>query len=319
LTAVARFVFPEDAMSHKVALVCDPGIDGAFAVALALHDPDLDVRGLLATAGNISAERATKNIHILVDHLDPPRLPRLGAAPNVEYSIDGTKLHGQSGLGGTDFPCAPLHHLPPSEKLLVDIVRQHPGEVTLICLGPLTVIARAFDLNPELPSHLKRIVCIGGSYHEPGNAGPVTEFHFSCDPLAARKVLHCNAPVTLIPLDLMRKMLFSPSDLLALPSDSTPACRFLRQIVPFGIAATSNLYGIEGFHLKDVLGVVAVAQPALIQTRHMRVDIETRGELTRGMTVFDQRHWQPGKANVDVAFEVDPAEVRKYLQRILAY
>ncbi len=52
-------------MSHKVALLCDPGIDGAFAVALALHDPNLEVLGLLATAGNVSAERATKNVHIL--------------------------------------------------------------------------------------------------------------------------------------------------------------------------------------------------------------------------------------------------------------
>src|SRR6266404_1863144 len=99
-------------MSHKVALLGDPGIDGAFAVALALHDPELEVLGLLATAGNVSAERATKNIHILVDHLDPPRLPRLGAAPAVDYGTDGTKLHGPNGLGGVDFPCAPLHHLP---------------------------------------------------------------------------------------------------------------------------------------------------------------------------------------------------------------
>lgn len=306
-------------MSHKVALLCDPGIDGAFAVALALHDPELDVRGLLATAGNVSAERATKNIHILVDHLDPPRLPRLGAAPNVEYPVDGKALHGASGLGGTDFPCAPLHHLPSSEKLLVDVVRQHPGEVTLICMGPLTVVSRAIDLYPELPAQLKRVIAVGGSYHEPGNAGPVNEFHFYCDPPAARRVIHCDAPVTLIPLDLMRKVLFSPSDLLALPSDCSPSCRFLRQVIPFGIAATSNLYGIEGFHLKDVLGVVAVAAPGVIQTRHMRVDVETRGELTRGMTVFDQRPWEHAKPNVDVAFEVDAAQVRKYMTRILGF
>jgi purine nucleosidase len=306
-------------MPHKVALVCDPGIDGAFAVALALHDPEFDVRGLCASAGNVSAQRATKNVHILVDHLDPPRLPRLGAAPNVEYPIDGTRLHGPSGLGAGDFPCAPLHHLPPSEKLLVDIVRQHPHEVTVICLGPLTVVSRAFDLYPETPMLVRRIVCIGGSYHEPGNAGPVSEFHFFCDPDAARRVVLCGAPVTLIPLDAMRKVLFSPTDLLTAPADASPACRFLRQVVPYGIAATSNFYGIEGFHLKDVLGIIAVAQPSLLRTRHMRVDVETRGELTRGMTVFDQRTWEPGKPNVDVAFEVDTSEVRGYIHRVLGF
>jgi inosine-uridine nucleoside N-ribohydrolase len=306
-------------MPHKVALVCDPGIDGAFAVALALYDPNLDVCGLLATPGNVSADRATKNIHILVDHLDPPRLPRIGAAPHVEYPSDGTQLHGPSGLGATDFPCATLHHLPPSEKLLVDIVRQHPHEVTLICMGPLTVVSRAFDLYPETPRLLRRIVCIGGSYHEPGNAGPVSEFHFFCDPLAARRLLQCGAPVTLIPLDVMRKVLFSPTDLLNAPADSPAPAQFLRQIVPFGIAATSNLYGIEGFHLKDVLGVIAVAEPGALKTRHMRVDVETRGDLTRGMTVFDQRSWESPKPNCDVAFEVDTGEVRKYINRLLGF
>ncbi len=188
----------------------------------------------------------------------------------MDYGVDGTKLHGPNGLGGLDFPCAPLHHLPASEKLLADLVRQHPHELTLICLGPLTAVARAFDHCPEAPHLLRRIVCVGGTYREPGNAGPVSEFHFFCDPLAARQVLRSGAPITLIPLDLMRKMLFAPTDLLGVPANGSPACRFLRQIVPFGIAATCNLYGIEGFHLKDVLGVVAVSLPALLRTRQRR-------------------------------------------------
>ena len=303
-------------MSHKVVLVCDPGIDGAFAVALALHDPKLEVLGLLATAGNIDAEQATKNIHVLVEQLDPPRWPRLGAAPPVEYETDGKKLHGPQGLGNASFPCAPLHHLPLSEKLLAELVRQNPHEVTIVCLGPLTVVARAIDLFAELPTQVKRIVCMGGTVHEPGNAGPVSEFHFFCDPVAARKIIRCGAPVTLIPLDVMRKVLFSPTDLLGLP-DETKACRFLRQIVPFGIAATSNLYGIEGFHLKDVLGVVAVALPEALQTEQVRLDVETRGELTRGMTVLDQRQWQGEMNNVDLAKDVDGQAVRAYMESIL--
>src|SRR5439155_25991318 len=166
---------------------------------------------------------------------------------------------------------------------------------------------------------IKRIVGVGGTFHEPGNAGPVGEFHFACDPPAARQVIQCGAPIELIPLDVMRKVLFSPTDLLGVPSDGSPACRFLRQIVPYGIAATSNLYGIEGFHLKDVLGVVAVSLPAAMKMRHMRVDVETRGELTRGMTVLDQRSWVLGKPNVDMASEVDATEVRQYMKRVLGF
>src|SRR5438270_13909244 len=111
-------------MADKVILVTDPGIDGAFAVALALYDPELNVLGLAATAGNVSAEQATNNIHILIEQLDPPRWPRLGAALPVVYDMDGKRLHGPGGLGATSFPVAKLHHPHAGDKLLSDLVRQ---------------------------------------------------------------------------------------------------------------------------------------------------------------------------------------------------
>jgi inosine-uridine nucleoside N-ribohydrolase len=301
----------------KVILVADPGIDSAFALALALFDPELEVLGLAATAGNVPAEQATKNIHIIVEQLDPPRWPRLGAAPAVEYDMDGTRLHGPNGLGGAEFPCAQLHHPHPSDKLLVDLVRQYPKEVTVVALGPLTVLARAMDRDSELPALVQRLICLGGSVSEPGNAGPVSEFHFYCDPLAARQVLRSGAPLTLLPLDLMRKVLFAPTDLLELPAPESRACRFLRQLVPYGIGATARLYGIEGFHLKDVLGIVAAAVRGAVSTRPMAVDVETRGELTRGMSVVDARPEQRAKPNVDVGVGVDVGAVRAYIRRIL--
>jgi len=306
-------------MAQKVVLISDPGIDGAFAIALALFDPELEVVGMLATAGNVSAEQSTRNLRIVLDQLDPPRLPRLGAAPEVDYGIDGKKLHGPLGLGHTDFPCASLHHLPASEKLLAELVRQYPGELTVICMGPLTVLARAFDLHPDLPNQIRRIVVVGGALNEPGNAGPVSEFHFFCDPKAARRVVHCPTSVTVIPLDMMRKVLYAPTDLLGESTEYSPAYHFLRQVVPCGIAATSNLYGIEGFHLKDVLGVVAVGLPEAIEAKHMRVDVETQGELTRGMSVFDRRSWEHVTPNVSVVTEIDHKAVRQYLRRVIGY
>jgi inosine-uridine nucleoside N-ribohydrolase len=304
-------------MGSKVIFIADPGIDGAFALALAMMDKKLEVLGIAATAGNIDFERATDNIHIIVNQLDPPRWPRLGAAPDINYDIDGKNLHGANGLGNIDFPCARLHNLPTSEKLIMDLVRQYPHEISVVSMGPLTVLARAFDYYPELPTLMKRVICLGGSLHEAGNAGPVSEFHMACDPLAARHVFRSGAPLTLIPLDVMRRVLFSPRDLLDVPDDANATCRFLRQIIPFGIAATSNLYGIEGFHLKDVLGAVAVARPDLIQTRSIHVDVETRGELTRGMTVFDQRSWVQSMPNVELAHHVDSQGVRDYMFKTL--
>lgn len=304
-------------MSEKTIIVADPGIDGAFAIAMALFDPNVELQALLATPGNVSAEQATANIHILIEQLDPPRWPRLGAAPTIEYEMDGKDLHGVNGFGGVTFPCSTLHHLLPSEKVLVEVVKQHPGQVSVICMGPCTVVARAIDLFPELPAAVKRIVCMGGTKKEPGNAGPVSEFHFACDPLAARQVLRCGAPIVLIPLDVMRQVLFSPTDLLGLPSDGSKACSFLRQIVPHGISATSSVYGIEGFHLKDVLGLAAVAMPKVIETQPASVDVETRGELTRGMSVFDSRPWHNPTPNVELAMHIDSQGLRDYVKRIL--
>ena len=109
-------------------------------------------------------------------------------------------------------------------------------------------------------------------------------------------MLHCGTPVVLVPLDVTRKLVFSPTDLLDLPAPESRTCRFLRQIVPFGIRASSNLYGIEGFHLKDVLGVIAAAQPGRLTFETVYVDVELKGELTRGMSVIDARPTPAGDA-----------------------
>jgi inosine-uridine nucleoside N-ribohydrolase len=150
-----------------------------------------------------------------------------------------------------------------------------------------------------------------------GTLPAVAEFHVYCDPEGARKVLRCGAPITLVPLDVSRKVLFSPTDLLELPNPESRTSQFLRRIVPFGIGATANLYGIEGFHLKDVLGIVAVTLPGALSTRSMVVDVETRGELTRGMTVVDVRSQRTSTPNVEMAVGVDGEAVRSYIDRIL--
>lgn len=305
-------------MAQKVILLTDPGIDGAFAVALAFLDPELDVIGLAAAAGNVGADQATKNVQVLVEHLDPPRWPRLGAALPVEYEIDGVRLHGAGGLGGISFPCSQLHHAHPSDKMLSDLIRQHPKEVSVIAMGPLTVLASAFDRDPELPSLVRRIICVGGAWREPGNVSAVAEFHFYCDPPSARKVLKCGVPLTLIPLDVSCKLLFSPKELLELPAPESRTCRFLRQIIPFGIGAASNEYGIEGFCLSDVLGVAALSLPGILVTRPIIADVETRGELTRGMSVFDTRRGRPEPPNVHLAIDLDLPSVRAYIDRVLA-
>lgn len=304
-------------MPRKVVLVADPGIDTAFAIALALHDPALDVIGLIPCPGNVPAEQATANVHVLIDQLDPPRWPRTAAALAVKYETDGVALHGPGGLGGIQFPVSTKHQQPAADKAIVDLVRQHPREVSVVCLGPATTLAAAFARDPELPGLIDRVVLVGGAYRDPGNAGPVAEFHFWLDPDGARRVVRSEAHPTVIPLDVTRKLVLSPSELLELPNPESRTCRFLRQVVPFGIRASSNLYGIEGFHLKDVLGVAAVALSGSVSTEPRSMDVETKGDLTRGMSVVDDRSTPAVPPNVHLAVGAAIGEVRQWIERVL--
>ncbi len=304
-------------MPRKVILITDPGIDGAFAAALAMYDPELEVLALAGSPGNVTAAQATQNVHILVEQMDPPRWPRLGEAPPVVYETDGVKLHGPGGLGGIDFPCAQLHHTHPSDKLVTDLVRQNPREVTILVLGPATVMARALDRDPELPALIQRIIMVGGVHNESGDVSATADFHFYCDPPAARQVLHSGATITLLPLDVTRKVMFSPRDLLQLPTTESPAYKFLRRIVPYGIGASASLYGIEGFYLHDALAAAVAARPECVASHPAVVDVETRGELTRGMSVFDSRWGIPTRPNVDVVTTVDVPAVRGYILKTL--
>lgn len=305
-------------MPRKVIIVADPGIDTAFAIALALHDPNLDVVGLLPCAGNVSASRACANIQILVSQLDPLKWPRTSAAIPVEYDMDGTALHGPDGLGGINLPITERHQNLPADKVLCELAREYPREVSVICLGPATTLARAIDRDPELPGLLDRVVLIGGCWKDPGNAGPVSEFHFYLDPESARRTIKTGLHPLIVPLDITRRLILSPSELLELPKPESRTCQFLRQIIPFGIRASSHLYGIEGFHLKDVLGIAALALPGSITTEEQTVDIETRGELTRGMLVVDGRR-NALRPTAQIGTEVAVGEIRQYIDRILRH
>src|SRR5688500_6555044 len=111
-------------MSRKTLIIADPGIDGAFALSVALFDPDLEIVGLAATAGNVGPEQATRNALVVVEQLDPSRWPRIGSALPTSYDLDATNLYGPDGLGGTGYPCVELAHMPPADKLVADVVRQ---------------------------------------------------------------------------------------------------------------------------------------------------------------------------------------------------
>ena len=305
-------------MAQKVIIVADPGIDTAVAIALALNDPELEVLALAASAGNVSADRATKNVHIIVEQIDPPRWPRIGSALPVEYDGAGTDLNGSDGLGGLDFPCVQLHHSHPSDKLIADTLRQYPGEVAVLVLGPCTVLARALDRDPDLARLIQRLVIVGGAVTEPGDITPVAEFHFWCDPAAARQVLRCSAPITLLPLDVTHKLIFSPTDCGKLSAAGTRTGDFLGKLLPTLLSPTASRYGIEGAFLTDALAIVALARPVSVAANGAALDVETRGELTRGMSVVDRRWAKTARPMVDLASDIDLRVAKQYIVGILS-
>ena len=308
-------------MARKVIIDCDPGIDDAVALCIALFEPKIEVVALTAVAGNVSADQASRNVHAIVEQLDPPRLPRLGVAspPECGTNADARHIHGEDGLGNSGFEVSELHHQHPSEKMICDEVRAAANDVTLVCLGPLTNVAHAFRRDPELPASVDRLIIMGGSVSGIGNATPSAEFNIYCDPQSAREVFQSPTTKTLIPLDVTRQVNFNLDFLDSLPRDTTRAGSLLRRIVPHLFRTYHQRLGQESIHLHDAVVITALVHSELFVTEEMAGDVETSGNLTTGSTIFDRRSNQQWRNNMEVATEVDAAAVRDSIMRGLSH
>jgi len=306
-------------VARKVILDVDPGIDDALALSIALFDEALEVEAVTAVAGNVDAVRATRNVQAIIEQLDPPRLPRIGAASDPDHGLptDTTHLYGADGLGNTHFEVAELHNVHPAEKVIADVLRQSPGEVTIVALGPLTNIARALKRSPDLPDLVNQLVIMGGSVEAPGNATPAAEFNIYCDPVSAREVLRSPLTKTLVPLDITGQVVMTYDLLDQLPPDVTRVGKFLRRVLPHAYRTHHQLLGFEGIHVHDAVALMTVIEPQLFSTDVMAVDVETRGELTTGATVFDRRMPPVWRRNIDVVTNFDPDAVRSEIIRRL--
>jgi len=306
-------------MPKKVILDVDPGIDDAMALCMALFHPDLEVLAITAVGGNCSAEQATRNVQALVEQLDPPRWPRIGAAspPAHPLPVDGRYLHGNDGLGDVELQVAELRARHPSEKVISDAVRSSPNSVTIIALGPLTNLARVFQRDPELSSLVGQVIISGGTVSGAGNITPAAEFNIYCDPSAARDVFRSPSTKTLIPLDVTNRVILSYDLFNRLPDESTKVGKFLRKILPPAFRAYRQCVGLEGIHVHDSIALVAAIHPELFTFRGMAADVETTGELTSGMTVFDRRRVPAWRHNMEVAVDMHEKEVVATMIRCL--
>ncbi|MBS0208670.1 MAG: nucleoside hydrolase [Planctomycetes bacterium] len=307
-------------MRRKVILDIDPHVDGALALTVALTDPRLDVVAVTAVAGSLSAEQATRNVVALVEQLDPPRWPRIGAASEPEAAPAARLLsaqYGPDGLGGANLAVADLHHRHPAEKVITEEIRRAPDEVSLVCLGPLTNVWQALRRDTTLAAMIDRAVVGGGALAAPGNVTPAAEFNIFFDPVAARDLFHARLTKLLVPRDVTTRVPFGLDRLDQLPDLTTNLGRVLRNLLPVAFRAYRQDQGMESIWLPGVVALWALIEPERFTFERMAGDVELHGELTRGMTVFDRRPQREWRVNFDVATEVDATGLLDSLVRQL--
>lgn len=308
-------------MPRKIIIDCDPGIDDAVALCMALFDPRVEVLAVTATAGTIDADQATNNAIAIIDVLDPPKFPRVGkaSAPTNAAVFDNSFLHGSDGLGGLGLQGTARQNQTASDKVIADLLRQHPGEISLVCLGPLTNLSLLCQRDPAVIPMIDQVFISGGSISSPGNASAVAEFNMFFDPLAAKEAFASATTKSMIPLDVTSNFTFGVELLEHLPDRNSRVGDFLHKIMPFAFRMAHNKLGREMIPLYDPTTLLAVMEPDLFTWEPMAADVETKGELTRGMTVFDMRLRPEWQCNLEVATDLNHSDAEMMLIRSLKY
>lgn len=308
-------------MTRKVIIDCDPGIDDAVALCMALFDSRLEVVAVTATSGNVSAGQASRNVQALIERLDPPLWPRYGVTDDIDGYVptDTQHIFGEDGLGNINLETSELHNKHPPDKVIVDTVHNAPGDVSIIALGPLTNIAAALKREPNLAELVDRTIIGGGSIQGIGNITSVAEFNMYCDPQSARTVFQSALAKTLVPLDVTEHLVFDVNLMNELPDESSRVGALLRDIIPFLFRSYRQNFGLEGIHIHDAVTLAAALHPEFFQFVDMHGDVETKGELTRGMTVFDRRDRPKGTINMEVAVSLNQTAVHDAIMQCIRF
>jgi purine nucleosidase len=291
-------------MPTSIILDCDPGIDDALAIAFAHGHPDLDLIGITTVAGNVGLAKTTANALAVCEYIGAAGTPVTAgcAGPLLRPALDARQVHGESGLGGAVLPAAAASPAPGHAiDYIIETVRAAPGQITLVATGPLTNIALAVKREPRLADWVREFVIMGGSAGR-GNTTPAAEYNIWADPEAAAAVFRAGWTVIELGLDVTLK------------TGASPAVRQrMRDLGPVGtellLPALDQYRSVSepsGPPVHDVCAVAWVAQPGLFGLVPARVQVETAGQLTSGMTVTDFQ--APGvgvEANARVAMSID--------------
>lgn len=296
-------------MKHKIILDCDPGHDDAIAILLAAHHPEIDLLAITTVAGNQSLEKTTRNalkVCSLADIHDVP-VARGMDRPLVRPAEHAPDIHGESGMDGPHIPeptieAAPRHAV----DLLIDLLMNSDGDITLVPTGPLTNIAAAIRQQPAIVPKIKAISLMGGAIGL-GNVTPAAEFNIHTDPEAAAIVFACGRPITMVPLEVTHQALATPEVTARLRAAQRPVASFAADLLVFFASTYRRVFGFPTAPLHDPCAVAAVIDPTIIRAHMMHVEIETAGEWTSGRTVCDvyAKLGKEPNARVGYALEVE--------------
>jgi len=310
---------------------CDTGIDDALALLYVCASPEIDLVGVTCVAGNVAARQVAENTRAVLELAGRPDIEvALGReVPLVRPLEIAPQTHGPKGLGYAELPppSQPLSERPAVDVIL-DAARLHPGELTVVTLGPLTNLAMAVLREPDLAERV-RWVLMGGSYRSAGNTAPTTEWNMHVDPEAASvafaafgagRVRTGSARLpTALGLDVTERAKFTPEHLERLASfaPDSPVVRFLREALRFYMEFHSRYDGFYGAFIHDPLAVAVAMDPSLVRTEEVAVQVELGGTLTTGETVTDWRRVWGREPNVDVAVEADTARfLEGFIRRV---
>lgn len=276
----------------RIILDTDPGVDDALAIMYLAAQEDADIAAVGSVHGNVPSPLAAQNALRVLELVGIDAPVAVGAARPLAQPLQTAEfVHGADGLGGR--AGAAPRGTPVSESAaeqLVRLARAEPGEYTLLALGPLTNIALAVLLEPDLPKLLRSVVIMGGAVTVPGNITPYADANFWHDPEAADLVLGAGfGDVTLVGLDATEQARVNEEWLTAVGALRSARARFANGLLDHYAAFYSQMFGTRTCTLHDPLAAAIMLDPKLATYRELPLAIELTGTHTRGQVVSDQR------------------------------
>lgn len=316
-------------MARKLLIDTDPGVDDAMAILMALASPEFEVVGLTSIFGNAGIDITTDNARRLLDVAARPDVPvARGADDPVATSYKGPvpQVHGHNGLG--DAPLAPISQPPidhDAARFIHDTVAAHPGEVTLVALGPLTNVALALQRYPDLAALVGDVVVMGGNALVPGNATPSAEANINNDPEAADLVFGAGWDITMVGLDVTHSINLTGDRIERITGTDTATGRLLRAALPLYRGFFESTNGIDGIFVHDPTTIAYLLEPEAFTTEDWPLRVETesfsRGKTWPNLGDTDESTpaaWQ-GRPPVRVCVEADAATVLDLVEERLRH